>query len=77
MTVTVYSKPACQQCNATYKTLEKKGLEYNSIDITKDDQAYARVKAMGFASAPVVVAGDDAWSGFRPDKIMEIANRLK
>ena len=29
MTVTVYTKPACVQCNATYKALDKQGVAYD------------------------------------------------
>ena len=28
MTITVYTKPACVQCNATYKALDKQGIAY-------------------------------------------------
>ncbi len=48
MNITVYTKPACVQCTATYRALDKAGIEYD---------------------VPVVVAGDDHWSGFRPDRI--------
>lgn len=73
MTITVYSKPACVQCNATYRALDKKGVAYDVVDITEDAAALARVKDLGYMQAPVVVAGDDSWSGFRPDKIDEVA----
>ena len=29
--------------------------------------------ALGYLQAPVVVAGDSHWSGFRPDRIKELA----
>ena len=48
MAITVYSKPNCVQCGATYRALD-------------------------YAQAPVVVAGEDHWSGFRPDKIKALA----
>ena len=32
-----------------------------------------QVKSLGYAQAPVVVAGEDHWSGFRPDKIKTLA----
>lgn len=73
MTITVFSKPACTQCNATYRALDKKGLAYNVIDISQDEAGLERLKALGFRQAPVVEAGDDSWSGFRPDKIEELA----
>ncbi|MFT4245960.1 MAG: glutaredoxin-like protein NrdH [Micrococcaceae bacterium] len=69
MTITVYSKPACVQCNATYRALDKKGIDYNVVDITEDTEAFELVKSLGHQQAPVVVTDDDHWSGFRPDKI--------
>ncbi len=35
MTITVYTKPACVQCNMTYKALDKEGLAYDVVDITE------------------------------------------
>lgn len=72
MAVTVYTKPACVQCNATYRALDKKGIEYKSVDISQDPEALERVRAMGYMQAPVVITDDDHWSGFRPDKIASI-----
>ena len=69
MTVTVYTKPACVQCNATYKALDKQGIAYEKVDITEVPEARDYVMALGYLQAPVVVAGRDHWSGFRPDRI--------
>src|ERR1700754_1532008 len=69
MNITVYPKPACVQCNATYKALEKQGIAYDKVDISLDSEARDYVMALGYLQAPVVVAGDDHWSGFRPDRI--------
>lgn len=68
-TVTVYSKPDCVQCNATYRALTKNHIDYDVVDVTEDQEAYDRIVAMGFQQVPVVVAGEDHWSGYRPDKI--------
>ena len=73
MTVTVYTKPACVQCNATYKALDKAGVAYEVVDITEDDSARDYVLSLGYLAAPVVVAGDDHWSGFRPARIKALA----
>lgn len=69
MSITVYSKPSCVQCTQTKKALDKKGIEYEVIDLTTDNEAYEKVVSMGYMSAPVVVAEDQHWSGFRPDRI--------
>ncbi len=73
MTITVYSKPACVQCTATYKALEKVGIAFDKVDISLDAEARDYVMALGHLQAPVVVAGDDHWSGFRPDRIKALA----
>jgi len=69
MTITVYTKPACVQCTATYRALEKAGVAYDIVDISEDTDARDYVMALGYLQAPVVVAGDSHWSGFRPDRI--------
>jgi glutaredoxin-like protein NrdH len=73
MTVTVYTTPTCVQCESTKKLMDKNGIEYSVVDLTQDDAAMAMVRGLGYASAPVVVAGDSHWSGFRPDKISSLA----
>ena len=74
MTITVYTKPACVQCNATYKALEKQGIEFEKVDITADDEARDYVMSLGYLQAPVVVAGNEHWSGFRPERIKALVN---
>ncbi|GAA4819142.1 glutaredoxin-like protein NrdH [Tomitella cavernea] len=69
MSITVYTKPACVQCNATYKALDKAGLAYDVVDISEDADARDYVMALGYLQAPVVVVGDSHWSGYRPDRI--------
>lgn len=71
--ITVYVKPACVQCNATYKALDKQGVAYDIVDITENAEARDRVMALGYLQAPVVIAGDEHWSGFRPDRIKRLA----
>ena len=39
-------------------------------------RALEQVKALGYLQAPVVITDEDHWSGFRPDKIDELAARL-
>ncbi|KLI90454.1 glutaredoxin [Arthrobacter sp. YC-RL1] len=70
--VTVYSKPSCVQCNATYRALDKQGIKYRTIDISQDAEALEYVRSLGYSQAPVVVAEQDHWSGFRPDKIANL-----
>jgi glutaredoxin-like protein NrdH len=70
---TVYIKPSCVQCDMTKKMLNNLGVEYNTVDITKDEDAFNLVVGMGFQSAPVVITASDSWSGFNPDKINSLS----
>ena len=71
--ITIYSKPNCVQCNATYRALDKQGLPYTVVDLMEDAEAMESVKALGYQQAPVVFADGDHWAGFRPDKIKALA----
>lgn len=72
--ITVYTKPSCVQCNATFRALDARGIDYRTVDLSKDPGALDVVKAMGYMQAPVVVTDNDHWSGFRPDKIAAISS---
>lgn len=76
MAVTVYTKPSCVQCTATYRALNAKGIEFEIFDVSVDDKALQAVKDLGYLQAPVVITDEEHWSGFRPDKIDELAARL-
>lgn len=67
--ITIYSKPNCVQCNATYQAFERKQLQYKVIDLSEDNQAIEFIKKLGYQQLPVVIVGVQHWSGFRPDKI--------
>ena len=68
--IQVYSKSGCVQCNATYRALDDKGVEYDVVDMSEDAQALQKVKDLGYLQAPVVITpGGEHWSGFRPDLI--------
>lgn len=71
-TISVYSPPwSCVQCNATYRWLDSRGIEYTVADSTDLDNN-AAIKALGHSQAPVVIVSNgDAetdldWSGFQP-----------
>jgi glutaredoxin-like protein NrdH len=38
--ITVYTKPACVQCSAVIKALEKKGLPFTKVDIAADPNTH-------------------------------------
>lgn len=77
MAITLYTKPACMQCNATKKALDRAGLDYEQVDVSTDDEAHDYVLALGYLQAPVVEANGEHWSGFRPERIKALAQEAQ
>lgn len=73
MSITIYSKPRCVQCDATYRAFDKLGVSYEIVDVSADRDALDYIVSLGYMQAPVVVTPDDHWSGFRPDRIKAVA----
>ena len=73
MAIIVYSKPACVQCTATTRALDRQGIDYTVVDVSADAAAYELVQGLGYRQVPVVVAGETHWAGFRPDMINGLA----
>lgn len=68
--VVVYSKPNCMQCNFTKQFLMDNEIDFVVKDIEEDAVALEEVKALGFASLPVVIIdGEEPFNGFRPDRL--------
>lgn len=74
--VTVYTKPSCVQCKQSKDLLEREEVEY-TVKYLTDPMNLAAAKELGYLSAPVLVAGNDHWAGFQPDKIKALAARIK
>ena len=70
---TVYTKPACVQCDMTKRYMDKNGIEYDTVDITQNPDALDMILSMGFSSAPVVLSPMGNWAGFRPDMLERLA----
>lgn len=73
MTVTIFSTPACVQCSATYRELDRLGIAYRVLDVEQDSTAREQMIALGYRQLPVVMAGDAHWSGFQPDRLRALS----
>lgn len=68
--VKVYTTIDCPQCMMTKKYMDALDIEYETIDVTDNEEARAYVKSLGFQTLPVVVVENgEAWFGFRPENI--------
>ena len=66
MTVTVYSKPACQYCSKAKDLLERLGYEYTEKVVTKDISLEEFFKELGktVRTIPQIVIDDKHIGGF-------------
>lgn len=83
--ITVYTLPNCVQCNATKKWLDTNNVEYETVDLTTDTQAFEYVKeTLNYKSAPVITVieqyetnipnreiGFFSWSGYNPEALQD------
>ncbi|WP_032386837.1 glutaredoxin family protein [Rhodococcoides fascians] len=75
MSITVYTKPECNNCDQTKRRLSKHGIEYTTVDVTEDAAAREFVTdGLGYRQMPVVVVDENThWSGFRIDALDKLA----
>lgn len=76
MQVTVYTTPSCPQCEMTKKTLTRGNVRFDVVDLAEDDTAMQMVKDLGYTAAPVVIAGEQHWSGFRLGAIQNLVKKI-
>jgi len=69
MPVIVYSNPNCQACEQTKRFLTLKEIPFEAKMISESPEVFSLIEEKGYKSAPVVVAGEDSWSGVRLDKL--------
>lgn len=77
MDIRIYTLPSCVQCEMTKKQFNLHGLTYTSIDLASNPEALAEIEQFGYASAPVIVAGEQHWAGFKYDRINGLVKMIK
>ena len=77
MQITVYTLPACVQCDSTMRMLTKAMVDFEVIDLSTDPAAMERIKELGYTQAPVVEAGNQHWSGFRMERLQSLIKIAK
>lgn len=69
MRIIIYTKNNCVQCTATKNAMDMQGINYQLVNLDQEPAAIETLKSLGYRQVPVVMAEEDHWSGFRPDKI--------
>lgn len=76
MLVTVYTTPNCVSCNTTKRQFQKLGIRYDEVALENHPELIEEFKSKGHSQAPIVVAGEKVWSGYRHEKIQNLATQL-
>lgn len=77
--VKIYTKEHCPACMMTKKLFNDLGVDYKEVTVLQDSPMLEVLRKQGWYSFPVVEWLDeegvgDAWSGFKPDDIKEVAS---
>ena len=76
--IIVYSTDPCSFCARAKELLEKRGIDYEEVNLAKDpagrDQLLART---GMLSFPQIVVGEDVLGGFRELIMADQSGRLE
>lgn len=73
--IKIYTTPFCVYCQKAKEFFQKNNLEYQEIDVTKDDKALNEmVKKSGQMGVPVIEIENNIIIGFDHNKIKQILN---
>ena len=76
MTVTVYTKDYCPQCNRVKAAFDKDGIEYEEAPI--DDKVLTLARIKGWTAAPIVVSNahpECSFSGAQPHQVEDFITK--
>lgn len=77
MKIQIWTKSNCVQCEQTKKMMDKLNIEYVEENLEENPLMVEGFKQQGLLAAPIVVTDTGLrWSGFRIDKIKNIAHTL-
>lgn len=77
MTITLWEKPNCAQCEMTKKQFDKRGIIYQTKRLDRSPKAVDRFLELDLKAAPIVETDDRRWSGFRLNRIESLEYHLK
>lgn len=71
--VKVYSTPTCPYCEILKEFLKNEGIEFESIDLSKDEKAQKYIlEKTGKLAVPVTEIDGQFIAGFNKEKIIEL-----
>ncbi|QFG11570.1 NrdH-like glutaredoxin [Mycobacterium phage BogosyJay] len=72
--ITIYTQPGCRPCHRIMQKLDDNGIDYDVVDLTRNDEAKTYVTTILKAtSVPVIVTDThDPIIGYDPQKLAEL-----
>lgn len=70
--IAIYTKPDCQPCRAAKRAMTAAGITFAEMSA---EEHVELLSGLGYRAAPVTIAGDRHWQGYRPDLIAGLAAR--
>lgn len=67
---TIYTKPNCTQCDQAKLLLKMKGISFDTIDVTEDQEAFNFVVSEGFRGMPAIYLDGNKIGGLSELKSM-------
>ncbi|MEA2092572.1 MAG: glutaredoxin family protein [Patescibacteria group bacterium] len=73
--IRVFSTPTCVYCIILKKWLDEKGVSYDKVDVSQDEEARKEmVQKTGQMGVPVIMIDEEVVVGFDKEKIAKILN---
>lgn len=70
--VKIYTKNDCVACRQTKKTMDKKGIPYEEVNVEDDIEELEALREEGWYQLPIVKTPTNMWSGFRLEEINKL-----
>ncbi len=75
--LTIYTTPNCPSCRLTRQALDRAGLTYEVVDLSKRPDLVEQLRSEGLLQAPILDDGTSRSAGFRPDRIRAIVDATR
>ncbi|MCF7845421.1 MAG: glutaredoxin family protein [Candidatus Pacebacteria bacterium] len=73
--IRVFSTPTCVYCIVLKKWLDEKGVSYDEVDVSQDEEAQKEmVQKTGQMGVPVIMIDEEVVVGFDKERIAKILN---
>ena len=77
MKIRLFIKPYCGWCDRAIRWLDDHGVEYETIDVIANDDAFEEMeKLSGQTLAPVIDVNGEILADFGPDELERFWNKL-